>query len=71
MILGANIIAGSIVAAFWRAALECSMGAPYAPCTEGAIRLFVGTLTSGEGRIYWLVIAIGAWVFWRGTRMRR
>lgn len=71
MILGANIIAGSIAAAFWRAALECAMGAPYASCTEGAVRLFVGIMSSVEGLVYWAVMAIGAWVFLRGRRMRR
>ena len=71
MILGANIIAGSITVAFWRAVLDCSMQAQYGTCTEGAVRLFIGTMTSGQGLVYWIVIAVGIGVFWRGRRIRR
>lgn len=71
MILGANIIAASITAAFWRAALDCALGGLYATCTEGAVRLFAQTMTSGQGFIYWAAIVAGAWVFWRGKRMRK
>lgn len=70
MILGANIIAGSIAAAFWQAALECVVDDVHATCRTGTVSLFLTTLMTGEGFIYWLVIAIGAWVFWRGKRMR-
>ena len=70
MILGANIAVGSVTAAFWRASLECAMGAADGTCSEGAIRLFIKQMISVEGLIFWLVIIVGLLIFWRGKQMR-
>lgn len=70
MILGANIAVGSITAAFWLASLNCAMGATEGTCREGAVRLFLKQMASGEGLIFWIVIVVGLLVFWKGKRMR-
>lgn len=70
MILGANIIVGSVAAAFWRASFDCAMGASDGLCPDGAIALFFQQMASGDGLIIWIAIIVGLLVFWRGKRMR-
>jgi len=70
MIVGANIVAASIAVAFWRAALQCAIEARGGACPQGGAALFVEMMTSSAGLIYWVVIAVGLLVFWRGKRIR-
>lgn len=70
MIIGANLVAGSIAIGFYLAALECAMGAIDGNCGHGAMELFAGLMGSSEGSIFWVVIVIGVLVFWKGKRMR-
>lgn len=70
MILGVNLIVASMTAAFWRASYECALRASGGACTEGVVRLFIQTLFSGGGLVYWFVIVAGLWVFFWGKRMR-
>lgn len=66
MMLGANIMVGSLVAAFWLASLDCAEGA----CDDGVMGQFFQRLASVNGLVFWLVIVIGLLIFWRGRRIR-
>lgn len=70
MILGVNLAVASVTAAFWRASYECAVRGTDGTCPEGAVRLFINQMVSVDGIFYWLVIIVGALVFWRGIRMR-
>ena len=70
MILGANLVVGSVAAAFYLAALGCAMGAADGQCREGTIGLFVELMGSSDSGIFWIVIILGLLVFWQGKRMR-
>lgn len=49
MIIGANLVAGSIAIGFYLAALECAMGAIDGNCGHGAMELFASLMGSSEG----------------------
>jgi len=70
MILGANLVIGSIAAAFYLAALGCAMGAADGKCSQGAGGTFVQLMGSRDSIVFWVVIIIGLLVFWRGKRIR-
>lgn len=70
MILGANLIVWSVVAAYWLAALGCAMGAADGKCSRGAGQTFIDLMSSSDGTIFWVVILAGVLVFWRGKRRR-
>lgn len=70
MILGANLVVGSVAAAVYRAAFECALGATHASCNKGTMAIFLDLMTSGSSIVYWLVIVIGIAVFWHGKRLR-
>lgn len=70
MIVGANIIVGSLVAAFWRASFECATKAVNGTCAEGVLTLLFALLFSVHGLGYWIAVAVGVGVFWRGKLVR-
>ena len=70
MIVGVNIIVGTLAAAYWRASFDCALKSTDGTCAEGVMALFFGQLFSGGGVGYWIVMAIGAFVIWRGKQTR-
>lgn len=70
MILGANLIVGSIAAAFYLASFHCALGEVSGACEQGAVSLFMQLMGSGRGLIYWTLIVIGALLLWRGWKIR-
>lgn len=70
MILGANIIVGTIAAAFWVSALDCAVAMQGGSCRAVAIQLFFRKMTSVDGLGYWMAIVAGVLVFWRGKQIR-
>ena len=70
MILGANLVVGSVAAAVYRAAFACALGATHASCNKGTMAIFLDLMTSRSSMVYWLVIVIGIAVFWHGKRLR-
>jgi heme/copper-type cytochrome/quinol oxidase subunit 2 len=71
MIIGANLVVGSIAVGFYLAALGCAMGAPAGDCEQGPLELFFGMMSSAEGLIVWMVVLAGGLVFWKGRKMRQ
>lgn len=70
IILGANIVVGSIAAAFWQASFECAMQTVEGACPDGALTEFGQLLTSMIGLAYWGVVIVGLLVMWWGKRVR-
>lgn len=72
MIFGVNIAVAAVAAvaaAVWVSALECAAAQSEGSC-RAEMRLFVERMTSGGGLAYWLVVAAGLLVFWRGKQIR-
>lgn len=70
MIFGVNIAVAAVAAAVWVSALECAAAQSEGSCRAETLRLFVERMTSGGGLAYWLVVAAGLLVFWRGKQIR-
>lgn len=70
MIIGANLIVGSIAIGFYIAALGCAIGESDAMCSQGTLGVYADLMTSKPGIIFWALIAGGIYAFWRGKRMR-
>jgi len=70
MIFGVNIAVGSLVAAFWRASVDCALEAVDGACEGGVTGFFIRLMLSGVGLIYWLVVALGVLLFWGGKQIR-
>ena len=68
MIVGANMVVGAIALGFYFSNMACAMANP--ACSSGAIQVYGDLMTSAPGLIYWLVIILGALLFWRGKTMR-
>lgn len=70
MIFGVNIAVGSLVAAFWRASVDCALEAVDGACEGGVATFFVRLMLSGVGLVYWLVVVLGLLLFWGGRKLR-
>lgn len=70
MILGANMVVGSLAAAFWLASFECAINAAGGTCQGGTWGTFTRLMVSEQGLLVWAIVVAGILVFWRGKRMR-
>lgn len=68
MIVGANLIVGSLGLVFYFANTACSL--IEGGCASGPVALFFDLLFSRDGIALWVLMVIGGLFFWRGKRMR-
>jgi len=68
MIAGANLVVGSLGIVYYFAHTACSLSPE--GCTSGPTVLFFDLLISRDGIALWVIMLIGALIFWRGKRMR-
>lgn len=71
MIIGANLAVGSLAFAVYLAAIRCTLDSASGGCAQGTASLLIELLISRQGLIFWLVIAAGVLVFWRGWQLRQ
>lgn len=71
ILLGVNLAVGSLALAFYLASYGCAMGAADGTCKQGAVGLFLVLMRSSGGMVFWLVVAVGALLVWKGWRLRR
>ena len=69
MIIGANLVAGSIGVGVYFANLACVLSAR--GCEGGLMWAYADLMGASDGIVFWLGIVAGVLVFWRGMRMRR
>lgn len=69
MIIGANLVAGSIGVGVYFANLACVLSAR--GCAGGLVAAYADLMGSRDGVAFWVGIVVGVLVFWRGMWLRR
>ena len=69
MIIGANLVAGSIGVGVYFALLACLMSPR--GCAGGLMAAYADLMGSRDGVVFWVGMAAGVLVFWRGMWLRR
>jgi hypothetical protein len=69
MIAGANLVIGSLAIVLYFAFTACSLSPE--GCIQGPWMLYFDLLFSRDGIALWILVVIGAYIFWRGRQMRR
>lgn len=68
MFFGAILVIGSMVTAYWLAALACAAHA--AGCDQSGSDLFFGILITPVGIVFWATLALGVFMLWWGYRVK-
>ncbi|HLT98876.1 MAG TPA: hypothetical protein VKZ70_03945 [Burkholderiaceae bacterium] len=67
MIVGANMVVGALAIVLYFSFTACSLSPD---CVQGPWALYFDLLFSRDGIPLWIIVLIGAYVFWRGKQMR-
>lgn len=71
MILGANLAIGALGIAFYVATVECVVATADGICPQGAFAVFFDFMGSELSVAFWIVLAMGLALLWRGWVVRR
>lgn len=65
---GAVLMVGSMLTAYWLAALSCAMHST--GCDQSGTTLFFDLLISPVGIVFWATLALGLFMVWWGYRVK-